>query len=186
MTRKAEIGIAIGVLALLIVVVLAFMLRSKPQQPAAITDQTSTSTTPSSTTPSMGTVPTAPPAPASVQTTTMIFVERFSSYSSESNFENVTDVLPLTTASLGTRLQTIARDQRAATGAGTAYYGISTKVISQKVEAETDATASIVVSTQRAESIGSPGNTTVRYQDITVKLVKQGDTWKVDDFTWGK
>jgi hypothetical protein len=184
MTRRTEIIIAVSVLVLLIVVLLAIMLRQKPNlQPATGNQGSSEQTTTTTTTPATET-PVVPPAPlANPQTTTMIFVERFSSYSSESDFANVTDVMPLVTASLGARLQQIAQQERAK-GTDQAYYGISTKVISEKVVAQTDVTAEYLVSTQRAESIGSPGNTTVRYQDITVKLVKEGDAWKVSDFSW--
>ena len=184
MNKKVEVGLEVGVIILLMILVVAFMLRGRTT-PGTVNPGSSPSTTTTTTTPSTTTETPAETPPASVAspvTTTMIFVERFNSYSSESDFANVTDVLPLVTTSLAAKIQGIAQDQR--TTDTTAYYGISTKVISQKIQEQTDTTATILVSTQRQESIGSPGNTTVRYQDITVKLVKEGDTWKVNDFSW--
>ncbi len=185
MTRKSEIGLAVGVLVLLIIVVIAFMLR-QPVKSAIVSDASVVPITTSNGTqlPPPGGIEGVVPAPvANPQTATMIFVERFSSYSSESNFANVKDVLSLVTASLSTKIQAVATEQRAK-GIDQAYYGISTKVISQNVQEQTDTVATIIVSTQRAESIGSPSNATVRYQDVTVKLIKEGEAWKVDDFTW--
>lgn len=188
MNKKVEIGLAVGVIVLLVVVVLAILLRQQVKSTTSpVSSPTASLPTSADGTAAPTTSETPAPAPvvAGAETTAMIFVERFASYSSESNFANITDVLPLTTAALSTRLQTITAEQKAA-APGSAYYGISTKVISQKVQEQTETTTTLLVSTQRAESIGSPGNTTIRYQDITVKLVKVGDSWKVDDFTWGK
>lgn len=186
MTRKTEIGIAVGVLVLLIIVVLAIILRQQPNSQPVASNQDSSQPTVTTPTPVTETPAVPVPAPvASPTTTTMIFVERFASYSSESDFANVTDVVPLVTSTLATRLQASAKEQQI-NSADRAYYGISTKVISQKVQEQTDSAATLLVSTQRAESIGSPGNTTVRYQDITVMLVKEGDSWKVNDYSWGE
>ncbi|MFA5947091.1 MAG: hypothetical protein WC813_03640 [Patescibacteria group bacterium] len=186
MTRKTEIGLAVGVLVLLIIVLLAIFLRPGSNPQPATSNQEPSQPSTSTTTPATET-PVAPEAipVANPQTTTMIFVERFASYSSESDFANVTDVLPLVTSTLATSLQSVAQDQRAAQSSS-AYYGISTKVISQKTVEESNSSATIIVSTQRVEAIGNPSNTKVRYQDITVRLIKEGDTWKVNDFSWGE
>jgi len=185
MTKKTEIGLAVGIIALLIIVVIAFMLRQTAGTviaPVAVRE----GLRPSPADTASPNAPASAPAPvANPQTAAMIFVERFASYSSESNFANVTDVLPLVTSSLATSIQAVAAEQRAK-GVDQAYYGISTKVISQNVKEQTDAAATILVSTQRQEAIGGPTNTTVRYQDITVSLVKEGDAWKVNDFVWAQ
>lgn len=176
---------AVVVLVLLIIVVLAIMLRQSPDSQPAANNQVPSQ--PAVNTPVDATdtpvVPVAPPV-ATPKTTTMIFVERFSSYSSESDFANVTDVLSLVTPELAGRIQAAAKAQ--ATGPDAAYYGISTKVITQKITEQTETLATVLVSTQRAESIGSPSNTTVRYQDITVTLIKNGNSWIVSDYSWGE
>ncbi|MCH8049694.1 hypothetical protein IH979_03225 [Patescibacteria group bacterium] len=125
-----------------------------------------------------------PPGPHEVapQTVIRVFVERFGSYSSESNYENVDDVLQMTTPSLQPRLEQLASDARR--NSSNIYYGISTRIIAMNEIELTDKAAVFSITTQREESIDSPANTTVRYQDIVVELVKDGLGWLVDDFEW--
>ncbi|MFH1767334.1 MAG: hypothetical protein ABH826_04570 [Patescibacteria group bacterium] len=110
------------------------------------------------------------------------FVERFGSFSTESDYANVDDVMSLATVSLQTRLHRIAEEARQSISS--AYYGVSTKVIAMEVVAETDSAASIKITTQRKESIDSPANTTISYQEIDLELVRNGDSWLVDNFQW--
>ncbi|MFA5945694.1 MAG: hypothetical protein WC802_02170 [Patescibacteria group bacterium] len=183
MNKKVEIGIAVGILVLLLIV-LAVLLRAKPntvstkpvqeQIPNAQTNPGSVPVVP---------VVVAPPEPAGPQTTASIFVARFASYSSESDFSNVADVLVLATKTFQAKLQGIAQDQRTR-DLSTAYYGLSTKVIGSSVVQEAETSAEIKLMTQQQVSVGSPGNTTVQYKNITVDLVKEGDTWKVNGFAW--
>jgi hypothetical protein len=181
MTKKTEIALAaLVILALLGIMVWFVVGRRDAVTPSSPSSQATQTTPDPEKTPT--TAP-ATPVTLSASTTAMIFAERFNSYSSESDFANMTDILPLVTASLETRLQNLARAQREA-GPAESYYGISTKVISERVESQTETSMTLILSTQRQESVGSPSNTTVRYQDITVKLIKEGDTWKVDDFSW--
>jgi len=48
----------------------------------------------------------------------------------------------------------------------------------------TDDSAVMLVTTQRNESFDSPKNTSVRYQDIELQMVKDGDGWLIDGFSW--
>lgn len=118
----------------------------------------------------------------SASTITRTFVERFGSYSSEADYQNVDDVADLATTSFAQELETLA--ERARANATDAYYGVSTIVLSTKVQSESDTAMKMLVLTQREEAFDSPENTTVRYQDITVDLVKSGDDWLVDGFEW--
>jgi len=184
MTRKTEVILAVSVLVLLILVI-GFLLLQGKKAPVVQTN------TPPPVVTGTG-VPEVPPAnipkntTVSAGTVSKMFVERLGSYSSESDFVNIDDILSLATASFQNSLKKIANDARAKAKADDAYYGISTRVISQSAKEETDTTATMKLTTQRSESIGSPGNTTVRYQDITVNLVKEGTTWKVSGFTWAE
>ncbi len=110
------------------------------------------------------------------------FVERFGSFSSESDYTNVTDVKGLATMSLKSRLDSIAVDARNDLASG--YYGISTSVLVIDIQDQTDETAVLLITTQREESIGSPANTTIRYQKIVLDMVWDGMKWLVDDFQW--
>lgn len=110
------------------------------------------------------------------------FVERFGSFSSDVNYLNVEDVLPLAAASLQNRLQQLANDARSR--ADGQYYGISTYIIASEEISKTDTSARYELLTQRNESIEHPQNTSVRYQHIDVELIKEGDLWYVNNYQW--
>ncbi|MFA6130945.1 MAG: hypothetical protein WC730_01630 [Patescibacteria group bacterium] len=124
-------------------------------------------------------IPTGEVEPGSIARS---FVERFGSFSTEADYQNVTDVIPLATTQLSARLQTIAEEARAEEEGD--YYGVSTRVIIVEVEEETDDAVTLRLTTQREESIGSPEDTSLRYQDILVYLQKHEKSWLVDNFTW--
>ena len=121
----------------------------------------------------------------SALTVTGIFVERFGSYSSESNLANIEDVLPLATDNYRRELETLI-DQIRAEGQSQSYYGVTTRVLSKKlIESDAnDGTAVYEVLTQREESYGSVQKSEVRYQSIRVELKQDGDVWLVDGVTW--
>lgn len=125
-----------------------------------------------------------PPGPVEVAPTTVVrsFVERFGSYSNESDFTNIDDIATMSTPALQGRLLSIASEARAT--AGEDYYGISTYVIAMNETARDAVAASYMVTTQRKESVESPANTTTVYQDISISLVKDGTNWLVSDFQW--
>lgn len=118
----------------------------------------------------------------SASTIARTFVERFGSYSSESNFVNVEDILSLATDDFQDDLNDII--ERARRNADDAYYGISTVIITTKVVNESASAVTLRLTTQREEAIDDPANASVRYQDIVVHLVKVGDDWLIDGFTW--
>jgi len=121
----------------------------------------------------------------SAGTITRTFVERIGSYSSESDYQNVKDVLGIVTAELAAQLEKDAEEARAKSPDNGGYYGISTSYVGAKNTQESDTAIALLVQTQREESFGSPGNSTVRYQAIEVTLVKEGQDWKVSEYTWG-
>ena len=61
---------------------------------------------------------------------------------------------------------------------------IKKKATAPKTVTSTDTTITLSMTTQREETIDQPGNTTIKYQSITVSLVKSGTTWLVDGYTW--
>jgi hypothetical protein len=126
------------------------------------------------------------PAPGAVSagTVTRIFVERFGSYSSESDFANVDDIMSLATPSYQTELDSLVAGYRRQFDEDAGYTGISTIVIGMKSLSESDTATTFLVTTQREESVGTPGDTTLRYQDVEVSLVKSGDEWLVNDLIW--
>ena len=110
------------------------------------------------------------------------FVERFGSYSTEADYQNVEDVLTLATIGFQDDLEQIAVDARRSENG--LYYGVSTQILTVSTESESDTVATLLFTTQRKESTGSPGNTSIRNQDILVTLERVGDGWLVSDFEW--
>ena len=119
---------------------------------------------------------------AGVTTIAKMFTERYGSYSNEANFENLRDVLPLMTDAFATR----TNDFIASAKSPDVFYGVSSRVVTVKVEHMDDetGTATILVNTQREEAQGSTQQTAVSYQEIRLELVKEGGIWKVDSAIW--
>jgi len=110
------------------------------------------------------------------------FVARFGSYSNESVFENIRDVLPL----MSKTFQQKTEDDLANKVSPKEYYGVTTRVITAKTikSDETTGEATVKLTTQRNESIGSPQNSVVKYQDIILSFVKESGVWKIDSANW--
>lgn len=186
MNRRTEIIIAVVVLILLGLVLGWILFRGKntPEKTGGGRDipvsenGTDVPSVPEEMIPQVATV--------SASTIVKTFVERFGSYSSESDFANVDDVISLATPTFKNELTRLAANARKSASKDDAYYGISTIVLSTSMKDETETSATMVALTQREEAVGSPGNTTVRYQSITVDLVKDGDDWLIDGFTWAE
>ena len=115
----------------------------------------------------------------------MPFVERFGSYSNQSSFENLSDLLPFMTEDFKKWAQGKINDQLQKPYQPI-YQGVTTKALSYTMNLFDEKTgiAEMVVSTQRREMIGSPANTKTTNQDITLKFVKNDDVWLVDHAEW--
>lgn len=109
------------------------------------------------------------------------FVERFGSYSTDNDFQNVLDAKALATAAMDLRLDQLMD----VSAANTNFYGVSTYVITQEVIAEDDDGTTFIMTTQREEAFDTPANTSTRYQDITVRVIRENGEWLVDDYIWG-
>ena len=110
------------------------------------------------------------------------FVERYGSYSNESNFENLRDVMPIMTTAFAAETQTLIDSL----SASSSYYGVTSRVLTVNVETRDDVAgiASISVTTQRQEAVDSPKNVEVKYQDILLEMRLVGGEWKVSSARW--
>lgn len=111
------------------------------------------------------------------------FAEKFGSYSNQSDFQNIADLFPFMTTSMQSWAENYAETQRASISDGV-YVGVTTKSLSRKFLSFNENSAEILVSTQRRESTGAMVNETVAYRDMELKMVKEGDNWKVDGVWW--
>lgn len=184
--RMIEIGVAIVILLALLGVIFWMTRENTAQQ---IEEEKNTTLPTANTTPAPK--PTYDPEDVpkaqevSAGTVARTFVERVGSYSSESDFQNIDDVLGLVTTRLGAQLEREAKQaRRQEPGGEGGYYGVSTSYLGAKTTQETEASMTLMVQTQREEAFGSPGNEEIRYQAIEVVLVQEGGVWKVDAYTW--
>ncbi len=114
------------------------------------------------------------------------FAERFGSYSSHSNFQNMEDLKLFMTDKMKTWSEDFVKTQALKQAGNTEYYGITTKAVTKKMVDfdESKGTAKVLIQTQRRETVGSAGNPVSFGQSIEVSLLKQGGTWKVDQAYW--
>lgn len=112
------------------------------------------------------------------------FAERFGSYSNQSNFQNIRDLQIFMTDSMKRWSENYINSFTARDNS--IYYGVTTKALNaQLIKYSEDKEAEILVKTQRRESVGNTANSTISYQDISIKLKKErGDIWKVDGAFW--
>jgi hypothetical protein len=109
-----------------------------------------------------------------------IFVERYNSYSTDNNFQNIIDVKELVTPELWQTLSAkIGKTQTAGS-----FMGVTTKVFTSELKDWGSKAATVSLSTAiREEKNGALSN---RQQDLTVDLIKSGDGWLVAKFQWSK
>lgn len=113
------------------------------------------------------------------------FAERFGSYSNHANFKNLSDLEIMMTSRMKAWAEDYLAQQKKASGEIETYYGITTKAASTEVKEFDNNTATILVHTRRQEASETTSNITKVYnQDVTVKLVKDGEDWKVDSANW--
>lgn len=107
----------------------------------------------------------------------IIFVERYNSFSTENNFQNIKDVESIVTPVLWKRISTPLTKPAAP---NTAFVGVTADVVNASIATWADQDATILVKLHK--STDKSGVTTEQYQNLNVHLVKVGDTWLVDSY----
>ncbi len=119
---------------------------------------------------------------ASLTSVVKIFTERYGSYSNESNFANLTDVLPLMSETFAASTQNFVETATPPEE----YYDVTTRFVSMNIDGldEESGVAKVAVVTQREEATGGPQNVAVKFQDLRLTLVQEAGVWKVDLAVW--
>jgi len=115
------------------------------------------------------------------------FAERFGSYSSQSEYQNLDDLESFMTVDMNSWVTGQYKgDLEKAHPEFGDYYGIVTKAISANMESKNDQfdQAVVMVKTQRQEFVGDLNTPNVFYQNIKLELIKSADQWKVDGAYW--
>ena len=185
-TRRNVLIALIAALALLIAFLLWFFLRPKPKPVVIVPPVVDVAPLPAAATkPTVSQEKTkkeqeARTASASLQSASKTFAERYGSYSTEADFANLTDVLPLMTKAYAAKTQAFIDTAVAPEE----YYGVTTRVITVTVDAEDATTAQLTLVTQREEAKGSVQNVSVKYQDLVLSFEKESGEWKVSNAVW--
>lgn len=108
-----------------------------------------------------------------------IFIERYATFSSDNNGDNIREVESLVTKELWAEIS--KRLNLAPTGV---FSGATTKVFAIDVTEFTSAKATVALMTQRTVTKGTA--TEQKNENVNVSLVKSGDTWLVEKFEWIK
>ena len=116
----------------------------------------------------------------------MSFVQRFGTYSTQSDYGNFTDLEIMMTPSMRSWSESYVSDLKKQQK-NNSYYGITTKALTYKVKSydEKSGQTEIVVSTQRSDSATTIGGGQPYIQDITVELAKENGEWLFDRAVWG-
>jgi hypothetical protein len=110
------------------------------------------------------------------------FAERYGSYSNESRFSNLRDLLPLMTSSFAKSTQAVIDSSETPA----TYYGVTSRVVTVEVLSldEEVGTASFELTLQREEAVGSPRDISVSYQKLHLDFEQEDRIWKVASASW--
>ncbi len=198
MSLRARIFIIVSILVLLILGISIFLVvsnKNKNTQPqisqtgmtgnnAGVTGgQTGSPTSVGAQAPAGLPAKTATPLEAEkngAQQLAKVFVERYGTYSTDNNFQNIKDAQTLVTQSLWLKISAPITS-KTTTSAGN-FIGMTTKVISMDLTGWSDTKATVELKTTRTEE--KNGVVTTRYQNATVDMVKVNASWLVDKLVW--
>ncbi|MBI5467211.1 MAG: hypothetical protein HY975_03285 [Candidatus Kerfeldbacteria bacterium] len=141
---------------------------------------------PRNTTNTVATNTTSPTATADADRARVIFVARtfaeiYGSGSNQNNFSNLTDAQAYSTKTFASVLQAQIAQGRL-TNVTTPYHGFVTKTLVVNFTKLTTTTASVVVSTQRDETLDVQSKTYT--QNLEIQLQKTGGEWQVNAAQW--
>jgi hypothetical protein len=115
------------------------------------------------------------------------FVERFGTYSNQSNFSNIADLKMFMSEKMKKWADDYIVDMRAGASGNNLYYGVTTRAVNQEMSLldEDSGEARAIVHTRRQEAAGFTSNTSESFsQDIIVNMIKEGQSWKIDSAYW--
>lgn len=115
-----------------------------------------------------------------VESFARVFTQIYGSFSSDNNYQNVYDVQALATPQLWSKIKPPTTPKPAAAS----FTGVTTQVLLTSLLVWNGTSATVEVEALRTQT--SAGKTSTFNQKAVVTLVKQGDSWLVDSFTWAK
>jgi hypothetical protein len=107
-----------------------------------------------------------------------VFTERYGTYSTQNDSQNIKEVESLCTQALWSKISA----RIGATAGSQNFVGVTTRVITTDMTGWNGNAATIELRTMRTEE--RSGEVVNKYQNAEVKLVKSGENWLVDQFVW--
>jgi hypothetical protein len=111
----------------------------------------------------------------------LTFAERYGTYSTDANFQNLKDISSVLTPSFWERISKLIIQGQTA---DKSYYGVTTHALIAKVQQSAADGAVVTVSTQRQEQFSRVGEVQLSYQTLKVVLEKVKGSWLVDGASW--
>lgn len=195
MSLRARIFIIVSILVLLILGISIFLVvknKNKTAEPQAVAPTGTTVVTgngvPSGTQTVVGDqAPTGLPAKTAtpleaekngVAQLAKVFVERYGTYSTDNNFQNIKEVETFVTLSFWSKISAPITAKNTSQN----FVGVTTKVISMDLTSWSDAKATVELKTTRAEE--KNGMVATHYQNAIVDMVKINGSWLVGNLVW--
>ncbi len=186
MSRRSKTLIVVTALVIAIAAMVAYFLwktRTTPTPNSNVAVNPAATPLGSTANPVGTIVPTQTTTPfATAEATARSFTERWGSFSSESDFQNVRDLYSVMTGTMKTWADSYVRDQRKAQAAGD-FFGVTTRAMKTEVTEDKGDAVKILVTAQRVETKGSIAPRSY-YQTMEVSLVKNGSGYLVDGAWW--
>lgn len=109
-----------------------------------------------------------------------IFIERYNSYSTDADYQNIREVRDLVTDDLWTQISVPLKRGSAVSG----FVGVTTNVIGAELSDWQGDTAIVILKTAVAEE--KNGVEIFSQRAVNVNLTKSGEKWLVNKFVWEK
>jgi len=187
--RLLMIVIAVGILALIAVLVYWQFFSGTEDEPADTTPQVNTNTDTLVVNVSVNTavnenVNTAEvDGQLSLSRLASLFTERFGSYSSDAEYQNTIDLKKYMTNSMRSWADNYVLEQRSRPATDD-FNSVVTRVVSTKIASQTDDSATVNMITQRTEEGTNINGQNSFYQNMILELVYDDEDWLVKSATW--
>ncbi len=107
-----------------------------------------------------------------------VFIERYGTYSTDNEFENIKEAESLVTKSLWSKISLGINVKNSDPG----FLGLTTKVVSASMISWIDGKAVFDLKIMRNEN--KNGTVSTRYQDVTIEMAKENNVWLVNSLVW--
>ncbi len=121
----------------------------------------------------------AVPTEVALKNLSIMFAQRYGTYSTDAVGQNIKDLSPLLTALFYKQALQAAKSVDSAL-----FYGVTTRVLTTEVVNSNNAGGLVQVKTQRAETFNRTDEPRLSYQTLTIRFLHVDNEWLVDGASW--